>query len=59
MDSIRQKFGSGAISFGSVLNNDIGLDTGSLPGSADPGESGAGDNTFALSKSIVPGDDNS
>lgn len=38
MDSIRQKFGSGAISFGSVLNNDIGLDTGTLPGSEDPGD---------------------
>lgn len=36
MDSIRQKFGSGAISFGSVLNNDIGLDTGTMPRSADP-----------------------
>ncbi|MEI3519080.1 MAG: hypothetical protein V8R14_06840 [Clostridia bacterium] len=29
---------SGAISFGSVLNNDIGLDTGTLPGSEDPGD---------------------
>lgn len=26
MDSIREKFGSGAINFGSVINNDIGLD---------------------------------
>lgn len=26
MDDIREKFGSGAISFGSVINNDIGLD---------------------------------
>ena len=26
MDNIREKFGSGAINFGSVINNDIGLD---------------------------------
>ena len=26
MDDIREKFGSGAINFGSVVNNDIGLD---------------------------------
>ncbi len=35
MDDIRRKFGTGAISFGSVLNNDIGLDTGTLPGASD------------------------
>ena len=34
MDDIRRKFGTGAISFGSVLNNDIGLDTGTLPGAS-------------------------
>ena len=28
MDSIREKFGTGAITFGSVINNDIGLDSG-------------------------------
>ena len=40
MDSIRERFGSGAISFGSVVNNDIGLDAGSadhdLPDSKTP-----------------------
>ncbi|MFR8071703.1 MAG: hypothetical protein ACLU7V_03450, partial [Anaerovoracaceae bacterium] len=29
MDNIRKKFGTGAISFGSIINNDIGLDAGS------------------------------
>ena len=29
MDSIRERFGAGAINFGSVVNNDIGLDSGS------------------------------
>ena len=31
MDSIREKFGSGAINFGSIINNDIGLDVSTLP----------------------------
>lgn len=31
MDDIRKKFGSGAIGFGSVMNNDIGLDPDILP----------------------------
>lgn len=31
MDNIREKFGSGAINFGSVINNDIGLDFETVP----------------------------
>ena len=30
MDSIREKFGSGSINFGSVIKNDIGLEPGSM-----------------------------